>query len=90
MYRVETRDGNTFIGTIRDQDAERIILRTTRFGEITVLKRDISRMTITKGDGLRDQPVMFENPQATRYFWSPNGYGLRRGGGVLPERLGPI
>lgn len=79
VYRVETRDGNSFIGTILDQDTERIILRTTRFGEITILKRDITRMAITKADGLSDQPVMFENPQSTRYFWSPNGYGLRRG-----------
>ncbi len=42
LYRVETRDGNSFIGTILDQDAERVILRTTRFGEITILKRDIN------------------------------------------------
>ena len=25
--------------------------------------------------------LWFDNPQSTRYFWSPNGYGLRKGEG---------
>ena len=79
MYRVETRDGNTFIGNILNQDFEKIILRTATLGEVSILKKDIAKMSLVEGGRMKGGKFWFENPQATRYFWSPNGYGLRKG-----------
>ena len=79
VYRIEMNDGNVFTGQLLEQDQEKVLLRTATIGEVTILRRDIKKMTAVQGGSLRGGKVWFENPQSTRYFWSPNGYGLRRG-----------
>lgn len=78
LYRIETRDGNEYIGRIVFQDQTAIRLQTDKLGEITLQKVDIRSMV-----AIRQQPkdgrYWFDNPQATRYFWQPNGYGLKKG-----------
>jgi hypothetical protein len=79
LYKIETRDGNEFIGRIVTQDQTTIVFQTEKFGEITINKSDVkSIIAILKGRS-QDGSYWFENPQATRYFWQPNGYGLRKG-----------
>jgi hypothetical protein len=78
-YRVETRDGNEFIGTIVFQDENTIRLKTEKLGEITIKKVDVKSMVpITRKADSRGR-YWFDNPQATRYFWQANGYGLKKG-----------
>jgi hypothetical protein len=79
IYRIKTRDGNEFIGQISLEDDERIVLITEKFGEITIQKTDIQSRTLISGSRTVDGQLWFENPQATRYFFSPNGYGIRKG-----------
>jgi hypothetical protein len=82
IYRIELRNGNTFMGSIMTQDSSQLVLQTVDYGRISIPKRDIARMTQVR-PGRAPRPGegtgMFENPQATRYFWTPNGYGLHRG-----------
>jgi hypothetical protein len=80
-YRIETVDGNTYIGRIFDEDAEMIRFLTDNIGEISILKKNITSRTIIDQNRIRDGNYWFENPQASRYFWQPNGYSLRRGEG---------
>lgn len=80
-YRIETTDGNEFIGQIIDQNIAQVRLKTEMIGEITIPKdkiKTITEVTLTKQ---KDGNVWFENPQATRYFWTPNGYNLKEGEG---------
>ena len=81
MYHVETKDGNEFIGTIIDQDQSRIILKTEKFGEITLQRVDIKTLTPVKVEKIVQGKYWFNNVQASRYFWQPNGYGLEKGEG---------
>lgn len=81
VYRVETTDGNEFIGTIVSQDETQIILRTKEFGDITISKAAIKKMAPIKVSQMKGGTYWFENPQSTRYFWQPNGYGLKKGEG---------
>ncbi len=81
IYRVETRDGNFFTGTILEEDEEKIVLKTEDFGEVTLRKTNIVKKTKVDPRRLVEGEYWFENPQATRYFWSPNGYGLKKGEG---------
>jgi len=81
VYRVETTDGNEFIGTIVSQDETQIILRTKEFGNITISKAAIKKMAPIKVSQMKGGTYWFENPQSTRYFWQPNGYGLKKGEG---------
>ena len=81
LYRVETNDGNEYIGSLVSQDAENIVLKTEQLGNITLRKSDIRKMAPIESDQIKDGELWFDNPQATRYFWQPNGYGLKKGEG---------
>jgi hypothetical protein len=78
QYFIQTRDGNEYLGTIVFEDEDKLVL-LTKIGEITIQHADILSRRLVKGEQFRNGEFWFENPQATRYFWSPNGYGLRKG-----------
>lgn len=79
VYRVKTRDGNEFVGQITLEDDEKLVLLTEKFGEVTIRKSDILIRELIKSGQVKDGKLWFDNPQATRYFFSPNGYGLKPG-----------
>lgn len=81
LYHVETTDGNDYIGEIVREDAEKITLRTDALGEISILRRHIKLMERIERRQIVGDDFWFENPHATRYFFGPNGYGLRNGEG---------
>ncbi len=81
IYRVETTDGNEFIGTIIEETSDFILLKTETFGELQIRREDIRRMRVVEPKDIRDGTFWPRNPQSTRYFWSPNGYGLEQGEG---------
>ncbi len=81
MVRIETNDGNEFVGVITREDATTLVLKTSNLGEITIQKNIIKLRDVIRQEQIKDGKVWFENPQATRYFWAPNGYGLRKGEG---------
>jgi hypothetical protein len=80
-YRIETTDGNQYIGTILFQDQEITKFRTESIGEITILNKDIISRTLIDDRRVVGGRFWFDNPQATRYFYMPNGYGLKKGEG---------
>jgi len=79
LLRVETIDGNEYIGKIISLDAQSVVLNTELLGVITLRKSSIKSMTPVYGSQIKDGILWFENPQSTRYFWQPNGYGLKKG-----------
>ena len=81
LVRIETVDGNEYTGKIAGQDSARIFLATENLGEIAIQKSDIKSQGNLKMEQIRDGEIWFANPQSTRYFWSPNGYGLNKGEG---------
>ena len=81
LYSIETIDGNEFLGSIVTENDTIIILNTQNFGNVTIQKSNIKKISkIGKGKIIEGE-YWFENPQSTRYFWSPNAYGLRPGEG---------
>jgi hypothetical protein len=81
MVKIETRDGNEFIGSITSEDSEKIILATESLGEIVILKKNIKSQKSILPQNIKDGKLWFANPQSSRYFWAPNGYGLQKGEG---------
>lgn len=81
LWRIETRDGNTFIGEIVKQDAEKVLLKTENFGIVTILKTNLKSMDIINPDRIKDNIYWADHMQSTRYFWQPSGYGLKKGEG---------
>lgn len=81
LVKIETTDGNEFIGQVMSDDSTKTVLKTEKLGEITILKTDIKHTESVQIKQIKEGKYWFPNPQSTRYFWSPNGYGLKKGEG---------
>jgi hypothetical protein len=79
LYRVEMKDGNEFIGQILSEDKTAILLRTEKLGDLSIKWTEITKLSTVEPAEMKNGEHWFDNPQATRYFWSPNGYGLKKG-----------
>lgn len=81
LLQIITNDGNEYVGTMLDQTLTRIRLETASLGVISIRKQDIKSMEEVPRDHLVRGELWAENLQAARYFWAPNGYGLKAGEG---------
>jgi hypothetical protein len=81
LYRIETRDGNEYVGKIISRDSVSIYFSTESIGAIYIRLSEIKSREKVVNEQMRDGEIWFANPQSTRYFWSPNGYGLKKGEG---------
>jgi hypothetical protein len=77
--RVETVDGNVFIGNVVSKDSLNLVIKTDIFGEIKIPLNNIKSRTEFKDLKKVGRQYWLPNPQSSRYFWAPNGYGLEKG-----------
>lgn len=77
--RVETFDGNVFVGFVVSEDSSVLVLKTESLGEIKIPRNNIKSKTNLKEVKKVGSEFWLPNPQASRYFWAPNGYGLEKG-----------
>ncbi|RDV14629.1 hypothetical protein DXT99_13240 [Pontibacter diazotrophicus] len=76
---VETNDGSVFQGTYLGQSEAGIRLLTESAGEITIPMSAVKNFRILDERNFRNGVYWFENPNATRYLFSPSAYSLRKG-----------
>ena len=81
LCEIETRDGNHFIGTIISMESDTIHFKTDKLGTLHIAKNFVKKITPLAQNQLKEGEFWADNPQATRYFFSPNGYGMKRGEG---------
>jgi hypothetical protein len=87
-WRVETKDGNIYFGQIVSQTQDELRLKTESLGTITIPISEISVISDGKGKPAFNQSVVLENNfHLNRYFYSPNGYGLKKGEGYYQNVL---
>jgi hypothetical protein len=79
LVKVETRDGNEFVGTILEDNDSLVRLNATGFRELIIRKDYIKEIKVLKRTKLVEGRYWLPQPQSARYFWAPNGYGLKRG-----------
>ena len=79
LVQIETNDGNEFIGTVINEDEQSMTLKTENLGIITIRQADIKVRRSILQNQIKEGSLWFDNPQASRYFWAPNGYGLKKG-----------
>jgi len=77
--RIETKDGNIFIGYVIVEDSLTLVLKTESLGEIKIPQSSIKSKTELKEVKKVGSEFWLPNPQSSRYFWAPNGYGLEEG-----------
>ncbi len=81
VWVIETRDGNSYVGRILEQADGVIRVQTASLGVIAIREEDVTGMRRLSPHSLVEGEVWEENPQASRYFWAPNGHGMRTGSG---------
>lgn len=79
--QIETVDGNEYIGVILNQTKESVEIKTDKIGNITIPQSEIRKISKISTIQAKDGTYWLDNPQATRYFWAPNGYNLKQGEG---------
>jgi hypothetical protein len=76
---VETRDGSVIQGIFLGQTEGGIRLKTESAGEVFIPHAQIKSTKILDESRMRDGEYWFENPNATRYLFSPSAYSLKKG-----------
>lgn len=81
VVRVETISKQVFIGELIYEDDDKITIRTEAVGEITIERGNIRSVEKVDSTRIKNGAYWFDNPQSTRYFFSPNAIGLKKGRG---------
>ena len=93
LWQIETVDGNLFIGRITQQDEEKIVIETETFGIMTIRRATIRNMVQIEAEEMVGGKLNLRNPHASRYFFGPNGYGLKKSEGYYENTwilFGPV
>ncbi|MBK6730991.1 MAG: hypothetical protein IPG60_08500 [Bacteroidetes bacterium] len=78
-YIVRTLDKNEFTGVIIFKDLSVITLETKDYGNINIKLSNIKSIDEVKPNEIVNGQVWPNNPQSSRYFWAPSGYGIEKG-----------
>lgn len=81
FYRIETNDGNYFIGKIMSEVDGIISLKTENLGMLSISRTDVKRVIKLDAIKIVEGKYWPENLQSSRYFFAPTGYGLKAGEG---------
>lgn len=76
---IETRDGSVIQGRFMGHTETGIRVATESAGEITVPNNQITGIKVVDDDRFKNGQYWFENPNATRYLFSPSAFSLKRG-----------
>lgn len=78
-WMIETTDDNTYIGIIKGQDNNHIMLETKNLGTLNIQRVNIRKMDPVRPEQIVNGEVWLPSPHDTRYYFGPNGYSLHRG-----------
>lgn len=81
MYQLIVNDGSEFIGNIVSENDSVYQFLTGKYGQLSILKQDVKKLLRIEKSSVVNGKLWFENPQSSRYFFMPNGYGLKKGEG---------
>lgn len=79
VYIIRTVDKNEFTGVIIYKDLDVITLATEEYGNLNIKLSNIKSIDEVKPNEIVNGQVWPNNPQSSRYFWAPSGYGIDKG-----------
>jgi hypothetical protein len=81
IYIFEMNDGNIFVGKVKVIEENKIYEVTTSQGVLTINQQDVVVIKKLDASNVKEGQYWPTNPHSSRYFFSPSGYGLRKGEG---------
>jgi len=80
-YVIELLDGTEITGTYIGKTDELLFISTTSIPRIEIPFNQIKSIKVAAGSSMRGSKYWFPNPNATRYFFAPSGFNLKKGEG---------
>lgn len=80
-YIFEMKDGNTYVGKVNIIEKDEIYEVRTNVGVLTIRQENIVMVKKASDENIKKGEYWMTNPHSSRYFYSPSGYGLRKGEG---------
>lgn len=81
IYQIQTDDGNEYVGNLVEETETHYTIHTENLGLLQIKKTTVKKMIKVTSSQIHQGHVWTDNPQSARYFWAPNGYGLKKGEG---------
>lgn len=78
-YVFEMMDGNSYIGKVTVLEENKVYQVQTSLGLLTIRQEDVKSVKKFSPTDLNNGQYWLPSPHSTRYFFSPSGYGLRKG-----------
>jgi hypothetical protein len=82
---VRLKDGSVLVGTIAEQDAERLRIVTVSGAAVSVLRESVQSIEPGHPARTEEVPSTAPNPDDTRLFLAPSGRPLRKGSGYFSD-----
>lgn len=76
---IETHDGSVIIGRFMGHTDDGIRILTESASETVVANKQINWMKVVDEGRYKDGEYWFENPNSTRYLFSPSAFNLKKG-----------
>ena len=84
---VEMRDGNNIMGTLKGRQGDTVTIESATLGTLSLNIKNIKSITALDAQQLKNGVYWFDNPHATRGFFAPTGFNLRKGEGYYNNVL---
>ncbi|MFM7823903.1 MAG: hypothetical protein ACKPB3_09040 [Bacteroidota bacterium] len=81
VYRVELTEGLEMVGHYVSHDSTTFVLRTKQISRVEIPFKGISVLEEVPPSNFRNGVYWFRNPHATRYFFAPSAFNLKKGEG---------
>ena len=78
-YRIELKDGTTFIGVIINESEKELELDLKDIGLLTIQRDLVKKITPIGSNGRVGKAYWFENPHSTRLLFAPTAIPLHKG-----------
>ncbi len=81
VYRVELTEGIEMVGHYVSHDSATFVLRTKQISRVEIPFKGILVLEEVPSSNFRNGVYWFRNPHATRYFFAPSAFNLKKGEG---------
>lgn len=81
MYKIDLNDGTVFIGNILQKDSIQLIIKTASIPRIEIPLTKLKSIVELNKSNYKNGTYWFQNPNATRYFYGPSAFNLKKGEG---------
>lgn len=81
LVRVEFKNGDVFVGELLKESADSIDLMIESVGRVKISRSNVRHVEYLSSSYNPSLENSYHNLQATRYFFSANGFGLKKGEG---------